>query len=418
MEKVYLCIDLKTFYASVECVQRGLDPFQTCLVVANPSRGRGAICLAVTPKLKELGVRNRCRLHEIPKHISYITAMPRMKLYMEYSRNIYMIYLRYVAKEDIFVYSIDECFLDITGYLKLYQKTKEELAKTILQDILKETGITATVGIGTNLFLAKVALDITAKHSADYMGVLNEEKFKKTIWYHTPITDIWNIGKGIARRLEKYNAFSLYAVAHMEEDILYKEFGVNAEYLIDHSKGIEPCSIADIHAYQPKNKSLSNRQILFEDYTYTEGYLVLKEMVEINALNLVKRGLVTSSISLHIGYSRKEESSTGGRIKLNEFTNSYIRLSQYFKVLYERTACRDRLIRKIGIGFNNVVEEKYRTHDLFTDTAQEEKELNLQKAILFIKDKHGRNAVLRGMDLEEKATTKHRNTLIGGHNAE
>lgn len=418
MEKTYLCIDLKTFYASVECAQRGLNPFQTCLVVANPERGRGAICLAITPKLKELGVRNRCRLYEIPSHISYIIAMPRMKLYMEYSRDIYMIYLRYVAKEDIFVYSIDECFLDITNYLKLYRKSKEELARKIMLDVLKETGITATVGIGTNLFLAKVALDITAKHSADNMGILYEEKFKRTIWYHTPITDIWNIGRGIARRLEKYNAFSLYAVAHMEEDILYKEFGVNAEYLIDHSKGIEPCSIADIHAYQPKNKSLSNQQILFEDYSYDEGYLILKEMVEINALNLVKRGLVASSISLSVGYSRKEEASTGGRIKLNEFTNSYIRLSQYFKVLYERIVSKDKLIRKIGIGFGNIVEEKYKTYDLFTDRAREEKELNLQKAILQIKGKHGRNSVLRGMNMEEKATTRHRNTLIGGHNAE
>ena len=232
MEKVYLCIDLKCFCASVECVARGLDPFETDLVVADPSRGNGAICLAISPSLKAKGVKNRCRIFEIPKNIDYITALPRMKLYIKYSADIYGIYLKYVSAEDIVVYSIDECFLDVTSYLKMYKLTAKELAKKIIDDVYDTLNICATVGIGTNLFLAKVALDITAKHTSDHMGYLDEEEFKKQIWHHKPITDIWNIGRGIAKRLEKYNCYDLYDVAHMDEKVLYKEFGVNAEFLI------------------------------------------------------------------------------------------------------------------------------------------------------------------------------------------
>ena len=355
MEKTYLCIDLKCFFASVECVARGCDPFTTDLVVADPSRGNGAICLAVSPSLKTKGVRNRCRIFEIPKNIQYIVAMPRMKLYIQYSAEIYGIYLKYVAKEDIMVYSIDECFLDITHYLKLYKKTAKEIAKMIIDDVYNTTNICATVGIGTNLFLAKVALDISAKHSDDHMGYLNEELFKKEIWHHRPITDIWQIGRGIANRLEKHGAYDLYDVANMDEKILYKEFGVNAEILIDHSKGIEPCSIEDILKYKAKSNSMSSNQILFEDYKYEDAYLVVKEMVELNTLELVDKHLVTNCISLFVGYSKDIIKPTAVSMTLNEYTNSYSSLKEYFIMLFKKNVNKEFMIRRIGLSFNNVI---------------------------------------------------------------
>ena len=282
--RTYLCIDLKSFYASVECVERGLDPFSANLVVADPSRGRGAICLAVSPALKALGVKNRCRIFEIPEKVRYITAMPRMKRYMEYSADIYSVYLRYISPEDIHVYSIDECFFDVTAYLKMYSKSPKEMANMLMDAVMRETGICATAGIGTNMFLAKVALDITAKHAEDHIGYLNEEEFKRQLWHHRPITDIWNVGRGIAARLERYGIYDLYGVAHTDEAKLYKEFGINAEFLIDHANGREPCTIEEIHNYKSKTESMSNNQILFEDYSYDDAYLVLKEMVNLIAL--------------------------------------------------------------------------------------------------------------------------------------
>ena len=233
--KTYLCIDLKTFFASVECVERGLDPFKTDLVVADPSRGKGALCLAISPKMKERGIHNRCRLFEIPEDVEYLTALPRLKLYMEYSARIYGIYLRYVAKEDIHVYSIDEAFLDITSYMKLYHKDAKEFAQMLLEDVFSTTGMTATVGIGTNMYLAKIAMDIIAKHSSDFMGFLDEKSYQEKIWYYTPITDLWHIGGGTARRLAKYGVYDMHGITLLDEKILYKEFGVNAEYLIDHA---------------------------------------------------------------------------------------------------------------------------------------------------------------------------------------
>lgn len=418
MDKCYLCIDLKTFYASVECVERGLDPFSTCLVVADASKGKGAICLAISPALKKLGVRNRCRLFEIPNNIEYISAMPRMKVYMQKSAEIYGIYLKYISKDDILVYSIDECFLDVTTYLNLYQMDARSLAKQMIDDVYRTTGITATVGIGTNLFLAKVALDISAKHSAFNMGFLDEELFKMTIWHHKPITDIWNIGRGIANRLLKYGVDDLYGITQVEESLLYKEFGVNAEFLIDHAHGIEPCTIKEIHNYRSKNNSLSNHQILPEDYQYDDAYLVLKEMIELQVLELVNRSLVTNSISLGIGYSKDVIKPTGGSKKLFGYTNSYQEIKNAFCEIFEQTTDRKNLIRRIGIGLNNVVDESFLTIDLFTDVEQLKKENNMQKAILNIKRKYGKNAILKGMNLEEKATTKKRNKLIGGHNGE
>ena len=416
--KIYLCIDLKCFFASVECVERHLDPFFTNLVVADPSRGNGAICLAISPKMKEQGIANRCRIFEIPKNVQYIIAKPRMKKYIEYSANIYSIYLKYVSAEDILVYSIDECFLDISSYLKMYGMDCFSLTKKIIDDVYKSTGICATAGIGTNMFLAKVALDITAKHNKEHIGFLNQELFKKEIWHHRPITDIWNVGRGIAVRLAKYNCYDMYDVANLDEAFLYKEFGVNAEFLIDHSKGIEPCTIKDVHKYRSKNKSLSNGQILFEDYSYDDALLVLKEMVDINVLDLVDKQLVTNSIGLYIGYSKNEHKSVHASMKLDEYTNSEKLLMNYFIELYKRNVNPNYMIRSINIGFGNVVDESFKTFNLFTDDKAELKERKMQEVILDIKKKYGKNAILKGMDMQDKATTRIRNKLIGGHNGE
>ena len=289
MQDIYLCIDLKTFYASVECVERGLDPFSTNLIVADPTRGKGSICLAVSPKMKMLGVKNRCRVFEIPSNIKYITAMPRMKKYIEYSGNIYGIYLKYFSKEDIHVYSIDEAFIDATHYLKMYNMNAIELAKTIVKNIYDEYKITAAAGVGTNLYLAKIALDITAKHSADNIGYLNEEKYINELWEHKPLTDFWQVGKGIEKRLNKMRLYNMHDIALCEQKALYKEFGINAELLIDHAWGKESCKMEDIKKYTPKNNSISNSQVLFKDYNFEKARLLVKEMVELGSLRLVEK---------------------------------------------------------------------------------------------------------------------------------
>ena len=418
MEHVYLCIDLKTFYASVECVERGLDPFKTNLVVADPSRGKGAICLAISPKMKQQGIRNRCRIFEIPGNIEYITALPRMKLYMQYSADIYGIYLKYVSKEDIHVYSIDEAFLDITHYQKLYALTAKEMAKRIMEDILQTTGITATAGIGTNLYLAKIALDITAKHRKDHMGYLDEASYQKLLWHHQPLTDFWQVGRGIARRLTKYGIVDMYGITQISERLLYQEFGVNAEYLIDHAWGREPTTIADIKRYHSKSNSISNNQILFENYCYEDVELVVKEMVELNVQDLVEKQLVCSAIGLSIGYADDEIAATGGSMKLPWKTNSYQLLLEQFLILYHKTTNPHHMIRRIGISFGNVVDELYETYDLFMDMEALEKEKKLQTTLIKIKHKYGKNAVLKGMNVLDKATTQKRNKLVGGHNAE
>lgn len=416
--KAYLCIDLKTFFASVECVERKLDPFAVNLVVADPSRGKGALCLAVSPKMKEQGVHNRCRIFEIPDNISYITAMPRMNLYMQYSADIYGIYLKYISREDIHVYSIDEAFLDVSEYLQMYSVSAKELARMILQDIYTTTGITATVGIGTNLYLAKIALDITAKHAKDNMGVLDEQLYRETLWHHKPVSDFWQVGRGISKRLEKYSVADMYDIAHMDERILYREFGVNAEYLIDHAWGREPTTIKEIKAYESKSNSLSNSQILFEDYNYEEALLVLKEMVELNVQNLVESHRVTDHIGLYIGYSARNVKATGGSRKLSNVTNSYAYLRNAFIELYRETVNRQELVHMLSISFGNVVDEMYETYDLFTDFNALEKEKKLQLTLLNIKHKFGKNAVIKGMNLLNKATAISRNKLVGGHNAE
>ena len=417
MQKYYLCIDLKTFYASVECVERGLDPFNTNLVVADESRGKGTICLAVSPKMKMLGVKNRCRLFEIPPTIKYIIAMPRMKKYIEYSANIYAIYLKYFSKEDIHVYSIDEAFMDVTNYLKMYQMNPVELAKTIIKDIFKNYGITATAGIGTNMYLAKIALDITAKHSATNIGYLDEEKYKKELWYHKPLTDFWQIGKGIERRLNKMRVFTMHDVTHTDQKRLYKEFGVNAEYLIDHSWGKESCTIADIKKYKPKTNSITNSQVLFEDYSFEKARLVLKEMVELGSLRLIENNLVTNTVGLYIGYSKDIIKATSESKKLENYTNVYSELLKAFLEIYDNNINRGVAIRRIGVNFANVIETENVQLSLFADQEKIDKERKLELTISGIKNKMGKNTILRGMNLEEGATTILRNKLVGGHNA-
>ena len=404
--KIYLCIDLKSFYASVECVERGLDPFKINLVVADPTRGGGAITLAATPAIKKLGVPSRGRIYEIPKNIEYITAPPRMTLYMQYSATIYSIFLKFISSEDIHVYSIDESFLDITTYMSLYNTTPKQLAKMILDEIYDQTGITATVGIGTNLFLAKVALDITAKHAKDCMGYLDEDLFKQLIWHHQPITDIWMIGPGTANRLAMLGIKDLYGVAHYNEKILYKLFGINAEYLIDHSWGREPTEISDIKAYKPSSNSISNSQILFEDYNYKDAYLIMKEMVESNVLQLTEKHLVTNHISLFIGYSKNCIKPSRGSRKITNTTNSYRILLEEFKLLYKKIINPNYPIRQIGISFGNVKDEIYEQFDLFADQEDIEKEKRVQEALVHIRNKYGKNAVLKGMNFYDKATQR------------
>ncbi len=417
-DRMYVCIDLKSFYASCECVERGLDSMTTDLVVADPARGNGAICLAVSPSLKSKGVKNRCRLYEIPSGMKYIIAVPRMKLYMEYSAKIYSVYLKYISKDDIHVYSIDECFIDITDYMKIYGLSAKEMAMMLMDKVLKETGIYATAGIGTNLFLAKVALDITAKHSKDRLGYLDKKIFKDKIWHHRPITDIWNVGRGIAARLESHGVYDLAGVSLMSEKTLYKEFGVNAEYLIDHANGEESCTIKDIHNYKSKSSSISNGQILFEDYSFNDAKIVLREMVDMLSLDLVDNNLFTNSISLYVGYSKDVIRSSGGTKKLSEYTNSSKKLVQYFLDYFDSTVKKGYPIRKINIGFNNLSENTGFTIDIMGESEEERREKDLQKTVIAIKKKFGKNAILKGTSLEEKATGQMRNKLIGGHNGE
>lgn len=414
--EIYMCIDLKSFFASVECADKGLDPFTTNLVVADPSRGSGAICLAITPAMKALGIRNRCRVFEIPKGVEYITALPRMRRYMEVSAEIYGVYLRYISPEDIHVYSIDECFIYATPYLNMYSMHPKQLAQELMDAVFRQTHITATAGVATNLFLAKIALDITAKHVPDHIGWLDEDSFRKRLWHHRPITDFWNIGAGTARRLEKYGVYDLCGVAQMDENILYREFGVNAQFLIDHANGREPCTIADIHAYEAKSHSISTGQILFDDYNYDDALLVMKEMADTLALELVEKRMAAESVSLVIGYSKDRHLPTGGTRRMVVCTSSHQKLAERLEQIYRETTRRNAPIRSINIGFGGLTAEENSGFDLFMDPQAEEKEKNMQHAIIDIKQRFGKNSLIRAMSLEERATARKRNNLIGGHN--
>ena len=414
--RMYICIDLKSFYASVECRERGLDPLSTNLVVADPTRTEKTICLAVSPAMKALGVPGRCRVFEIPKSISYIMAPPRMQLYIDYSATVYSIYLKYLSKDDIHVYSIDEAFMDVTDYLVLYQMTARELGIRIMDDIYKTLGITATCGIGTNLYLAKIALDITAKHAKDHIGELDEETYRETLWNHKPLTDFWRVGRGIAKRLETMGIYTMGGIVKTDEEALYRAFGVDAELLIDHAWGREPTTMADIKNYRPKSNSIGSGQVLGCDCDYEGGKLIVKEMADLLCLELVDKGLVTDSITLHAGYNNRfGHAPAHGTITMRVTTSSARQIMDYTVQLYERIVNRYIPIHRFFLTFNNVVDEVYQQYDLFTDPAELEKEHKLQKAMLDIKEKFGKNAILKGMNLQEGATTMERNCQIGGH---
>ena len=417
---VYMCLDLKSFYASVECADLGVDPFTTPLVVADASRGLGAITLAISPALKALGVKNRCRLFEIPSTIEYIAVKPRMRRYMEVSASIYGVLLEYVAPEDIHVYSIDEYFIDVTPYSRLYKKSYYDLALLFKDKVLNRTHIHATVGLGSNLFLAKVALDVLAKHAPQGIGVLNEELFKEKIWYHQPITDIWQIGKGIARRLHKYGVEDLHGITTVPEDRWYKEFGVNAELLIDHAWGRETCTMKEIHAYRPAKYSLSRGQILLRNYSYEECFVPLREMVESLLLELIAAEALTKHIYLGVRYADRTVKGTGGSRRLSKYTCSLEILSQAVLELYKETVHRHQEIRQLSVGFDDLVNREAVPweDDLFSDDPkEEEKAYQVERTVLEIKERFGGNSILRASSLQEEGTMQFRNTLVGGHNA-
>ena len=415
-DRTYICIDLKSFYASVECRERGLDPLTTNLVVADPERTEKTICLAVSPAMRARGVPGRCRVFQIPPDIDYMMAPPRMQLYIDYSADIYAIYLQYISKEDIHVYSIDEAFMDVTDYLPMYRMSAKELSMKIMEDVYAATGITAACGIGANLYLAKIALDITAKHVEDHIGILEEESYKRTLWSHKPLTDFWRIGSGIAKRLEGAGIYTMEGIAKADENMLYRMFGIDAELLIDHAWGRETTTIADIKAYRPKENSISSSQVLGCDYDFEGGRLIAKEMADLLCLELVEKGLVTDSISLYVGYSRRlQKKSAHGTITMPVTTSSAKKIMGYTQELFEQILDRNAPIHRVTLAFNRVVDEMYQQYDLFTDPAEIEREHKIQKTMLEIKEKFGKNAILKGMNLEKGATTIERNRQIGGH---
>ena len=499
-EKTYIAIDLKSFYASVECRERGLDPLDTHLVVADPSRTEKTICLAVSPSLKAYGIPGRARLFEVVQQVKlanarrlqaapggrfvnashsaaelrrdpcleldYIVAPPRMALYMAWSTRIYAIYMNYVAPEDIHVYSVDEVFMDATDYLKTTGLSAHDFARRVIQDVLRQTGITATAGIGSNLYLAKVAMDIWAKHvPADKDGVriaeLTEQSYRRELWDHRPLTDFWRVGRGYARKLEQHNLMTMGDIArcslggegdYYNEELLYKLFGINAELLIDHAWGWEPVTIADIKAYRPEQNSMSVGQVLQEPYDFEKARIILREMADGLILELVDKGLVSDQAVLTVGYDRESLSdgftgevstdyygrsvpkSAHGSERLRQATSSTRELTEAFLRIFDRTVDRKLLVRRMYVVLGNVrpadagTEPVYEQLDLFTDPAEEErtreaekarleKEKKRQQALLAIKKKYGKNAILPGTSYQEGATGRERNKQIGGHKA-
>ena len=496
-DKAYIAIDLKSFYASVECVDRGLDPLDANLVVADPTRTEKTICLAVSPSLKSYGIPGRARLFEAiqkvreinaqrrykaPKHsftheshfhselksdpsaeLAFITAPPRMAHYMEVSTRIYNVYLKYIAPEDIHVYSIDEVFIDATDYLKTYGMTPRELTMKMVLDVLETTGITATAGIGTNLYLCKIAMDIYAKHcEPDKNGVriaeLDEMSYRKILWEHRPLTDFWRVGKGISKKLEQHGLYTMGDVArcsvgresdYYNEDLLYKLFGVNAELLIDHAWGWEPTEISDIKSYRPESSSLSSGQVLQEPYEFSKARLVLKEMADLLSLELVSKRIVTDQIVLTVGYDieslnksysgavetdrygRKIPKTAHSSENIGRYTSSSKLICETAMSLFDRIVDKNLLVRRMYIVANHIITEKaaekeseYVQLDLFSDTKKQEaeenelkKEKDMQRAILKIKSKYGKNSIIKGMNLKEGATALERNRQIGGHKA-
>ena len=472
MQRTYIAIDLKSFYASVECVDRGLDPLTTNLVVADESRTDKTICLAVTPSLKEYGIGGRARLFEVrqkARGVDFIIAKPQMAHYMEVSSKIYSIYLKYIAPEDIHVYSIDEVFMDVTAYLGTYKTTAHELAMKMIRDVLSQTGITATAGIGTNMYLCKVAMDIVAKKMpADKDGVriaeLDEMSYRRQLWDYRPITKFWRVGQGIAQKLACYGIDTMGKLARMSvqnEDLLYELFGVNAELLIDHAWGWEPCTMDAVKVYRPETNSFSSGQVLQEPYDFEKGRVVIREMAESMALDLVSKQLVTDQLVLTIGYDAESltrpeiRAKYNGPITINHYgkpvpkhahgtfnfkkpTSSSRLIMDGAAELFDRHVNPDLLIRRLNLTTNHVKDEatvnaqvsavKYEQLDLFTDyealdkqrkeeKARLEKERRMQEAQLKIKQRFGKNAILRGLNFKEGATAKERNKQIGGHKA-
>ena len=498
-ERVYAAIDLKSFYASVECHERGLDPLRTNLVVADESRTDKTICLAVSPSLKAYGIPGRARLFEVKQklrelnrqrqyrapgrqfhgrsidaqelnkdpslEIDFVAAMPQMAKYMEYSRRIYGIYLRYIAPEDIHVSSIDEVFIDLTDYRNLYQKNAHELTEQLIHEVLKETGITATAGIGTNLYLAKVAMDIVAKHiPADPHGVriaeLDESSYRRLLWAHEPLTDFWRVGKGIAGKLNANGMYTMGDIARkalQDEGFFYTLFGVNAEYLIDHAFGVEETTIADIQNYEPENHSLGSGQVLMEPYTHEKGKVILREMSDALADELLRKGLVSDVFLLYVGYDianvsersiagthegpltkdwygRTIPKAASGTLRLKEYTNSAKAIVSGMLELYEKVTDHSLLVRRFNISAGNVIPEgdapihQVEQMSLFADyevqekqhqkqEEEQEKERKAREAVIALRKKFGKNAVLKGTNLQEGATTTARNQQIGGHKA-
>ena len=420
-KSIIICIDLKSFYASVECVERGLDPFKTNLVVADPTRSKSTICLAITPAMKALGIRNRCRIHEIPENIEYITAMPRMQLYIDYSAKIYGIYLRYVSKEDIHVYSVDECFIDVTNYLSLYHLSAREMAVELMKAVMDETGITATAGVGTNLYLAKIAMDIVAKHVDDHIGILDEFSYREQLWEHTPLSDFWRIGSRTERKLAGYGIHTMGDIAMASltsEDWLYKMFGIDAELLIDHAWGYETCRMRDIKNYHSEEHSLSNGQVLMRNYTFEEAGVIVREMTDNLVLDLFEKGMVTNTVTLWIAYDhRYEHEASKGTVKLSKPTNSSSEIIEAVVELYQKIADRHTGIRRLDVCANRIAPESYIQYSLFDDPVQTDKERHLQEAVLSVKQRYGKNAIMRGANLLECSTYIERNNQIGGHRA-
>lgn len=417
-ERAYICIDLKSFFASVECVERGLDPMTARLVVADPERKSGTICLAVTPAMKALGVRNRCRVFEIPKGLEYITAPPRMRLYLEYSAKIYSIYLDYFSKDDIHVYSVDEVFIDVTGYLKTYKKTPLELARFLVSEVKTRSGIPASAGVGTNLYLCKIAMDILAKRSPDFIAALDEKTYREKLWRHEPLTDFWRIGPGTAERLEKLGVRTMEGITRLPEEILYKVFGVDAELLIDHAWGREPTLLSDIKSYKSKTHSITSGQVLMRDYTQDETEVIIREMVDLLSLDLLDRGCVTPRLSLMIGYSSKEgKAPSHGGVKIEPASESDLVLIPAALDLFRRIALPGLLIRRINISFDDIFCPAFRQANFFEDDDAGERHRRLRKTVSELRHRFGGNAILKGTDFEEGATTRDRNKQIGGHKA-
>ena len=414
-DRIYFVIDMKSFFASVECAERGLDPYETPLVVADIERTKSSICLAVSPKMKALGVKNRCRLFEIPPNLEYIIAKPQMKKYIEYAANIYGIYLKYIAPSDIYVYSIDECFIDATDYLRLYNLTPITFAKKLMDEIWATLHIPSSAGIGTNLYLAKIALDITAKHKPNHIGFLNEKLFNETLSHHRPLSDFWGISRGISSRLAKYGILDMHGIATMDEDILYREFGVNAELLIDHARGIEPCLMEDIKAYKSSSKSLSSSQILPCDYSYIDAKVILQEMLQNGCYDMFREGLVTTLIHILVGYGDSRDELVKGTVRLPVTTNLYTEIEPYVSAAWDKLIDRTRPIRKIGYDLAELKPSSLESYDLFTDMKKVDKQKNLTKSILSIRDTYGKNALLKGIDLLDSATIRERNGMVGGH---